>query len=208
MNYLTFRKIMFPFQIFSIQDIIKNFPDFDRKRLVEWQKKGYLKKLVNRWYFFNEIQIDDILLYRMSNCVYRPSYISLESALAYYHFIPEGVYQHQSVTTRKTKRFETPVGVFNYRNIKEKYFFGYTILHNNGLPVMIAETEKALLDYLYLSPIVKTVKDLEALRFNVYEIKQKVNWEKLQRYAQYYKSKVMNKKIQQLQKLIHNVSAE
>src|SRR5271169_3255224 len=102
MGYLEFREALLPFQVFSIRDVEKIFPDFDSKRLVEWQHKGYVRKLVNKWYFFSECVVDDHLLFRMSNCIYRPSYVSLESALAYYHLIPEAVYTQKAITTRKT----------------------------------------------------------------------------------------------------------
>lgn len=206
MNYLSFREAMLPYHIFSTKDVIKQFPDFDSRRLVEWQKKGYLQKLINRWYIFKEIQIDEMLLYRISNVIYKPSYISLESALAHYHFIPEGVYRLEAVASRKTKQFETPVATFNYRNLKEKLFFGYHILYKDNLPIMLAEAEKALLDYLYLSHAIKTEDDIRSLRLNTYEIQQNINWEKLKRYALMFNSSVLDKKIKQLQKLTKHVT--
>ena len=45
MNYFVFRQKMKSFPIFSVQEIEKQFPDFDSRRLVEWQAKGYIQNL-------------------------------------------------------------------------------------------------------------------------------------------------------------------
>ncbi len=37
MNYLEFEKSLTDFPVFSIKDISKRFPNFDNRRLVEWQ---------------------------------------------------------------------------------------------------------------------------------------------------------------------------
>jgi len=202
LTYFDFRNALIDFKVFSIGDAKKLFPGFDSKRLVEWQKKNYLRKLINKWYLFTEIPVDEILLFRISNCLYRPSYVSLESALSYYSLIPEAVYSQQAITTRKTTTYETPVGSFNYRSIKPELFFGYEILHKDKLPVMIAEAEKALLDYLYLTASLKTIKDIEALRFNYAEMQSRVDWKKLEKYALVFGSKTLDKRIKDLKKLL------
>lgn len=206
MTYLEFRKALISFKIFSIRDIEKLFPDFDDRRLFEWQQKGYLRKLVNRWYLFTEISLDEEMLYRISNCLYRPSYISLESALSYYDLIPEAVYTQQAVTTRKTISYTTPAGTFNYRTIKEAFFFGYRIIHKDQLPVLMAEIEKALLDYLYFNASLTTARDIEALRFNYAALENSVDWNKLEKYAVVFESKILNKRVKNLKKLLPHVS--
>jgi hypothetical protein len=47
-----------------------------------------------------------------------PSYISLESALAYWGWIPEGVQAITSVTGGRSMTFDTPVGVFTYTRVR------------------------------------------------------------------------------------------
>jgi predicted transcriptional regulator of viral defense system len=200
MIYFEFREALLPFQVFSIRDIEKLFPNFDSKRLAEWQHKGYIRKLVNKWYLFSECVVDEQLLFRISNCIYRPSYISLESALAYYHLIPEAVYTQKAITTRKTISYTTPVGTFDYHNLKPGLFFGYAILHKDNLPIMMAEMEKAILDYLYLNASLKSAKDIEQLRFNYVEIHNNLNWEKLEKYQMAYESKTLDKRIKDLKK--------
>ncbi len=49
--------------------------------------------------------------------MYGPSYISLEYALQYHGLIPERVEAVTSVTTGRSRRFASPVGLFTYRSI-------------------------------------------------------------------------------------------
>jgi hypothetical protein len=46
--------------------------------------------------------------------LHSPSHISLESALSHHGLIPEAVYQVGSVTSRRSRTFHTPVGVFGF----------------------------------------------------------------------------------------------
>jgi len=46
--------------------------------------------------------------------LHSPSHVSLESALAHHGFIPEAIYQVGSVTSSRSRVFETPVGVFSF----------------------------------------------------------------------------------------------
>ncbi|GAC1589393.1 MAG: hypothetical protein NVS3B19_09420 [Ginsengibacter sp.] len=205
-SYLEFQKELLPFKVFSLSDIKKSFQLFDTKRLVEWQDKGYIKKVINKWYVFSDIPVSENLLYRISNCLHHPSYISLESALSYHNLIPEAVYSNQAVTTRKTTSYKTPLGMFNYRTLKPKLYFGYTVQVQEGLPVLIAEIEKALLDYLYFNAAVKKNEDLLALRLNMQVLQDKLNWEKLYHYADIFNSIVLNKRVKLLKKIVLNVS--
>lgn len=207
MSYIEFEKQLLPFKIFSARDAKKAFPGFDSKRLVEWQEKGYIKKLINKWYLFSGIPISEFLLYRISNCLHHPSYISLESALSYYNLIPEAVYSQQAVCTRKTIHYTTSIGSFNYKSIKPDYFFGYRVLHQDGLPVLMAECEKAIIDYFYLTPTLQKTEDIEALRFNVNEIQSKLDWEKMSMYSKLFKSDTLDKRLRIFKKLVLNANA-
>jgi predicted transcriptional regulator of viral defense system len=190
--------------VFSVRDAKKAFPSFDSKRLVEWQEKGYIKKLINKWYLFSQVRVSEYLLYRISNCLHHPSYISLESALSFYNLIPEAVYSQQAVSTRKTISYETVAGNFNYKAIKPDYFFGYQILHQEGLPLLMAETEKAIIDYFYFNAKLQTIEDIEALRLNAQELHSRLNWEKLLQYSAVFNSNTLNKRLRFLKKLILN----
>jgi predicted transcriptional regulator of viral defense system len=202
LNYLAFREALLPFGVFSTRDALKLFPDFDKRRLFEWQRKGYITRLVNKWYLFAELPLNELLSYRISNCIYYPSYVSLESAFSYYGFIPEGVYSLQAISTRKTNSFQTPQGVFNYRNLQPSFFFGYRVLHYGELPILMATPEKAILDYLYLRSDLHTRKDIEAIRFNDEFLVNEIDWNLLQKYALVFGSITLNNRIAQLKKLL------
>jgi hypothetical protein len=91
----------------------------------------------------------------IANRLYQPSYISLETALAYYHIIPESIYVTTSVTTKPTREFTVIGKSFNYRTVKPTIFTGYTTVQIDGRTALIAEPEKALIDYLYFLSLSK-----------------------------------------------------
>jgi predicted transcriptional regulator of viral defense system len=202
MNYLLFKKALEQFPVFSSQDIRKQFSDFDSRRLVEWQEKGYIIKLRRGYYSFKEIEKGEAFLYFSANKLYSPSYISLESALSYYNLIPEGVFTTVSITTRNTTMFSSPVGRFSYRNVKVQLFFGYRLLNIGGHTIKMAEPEKSLLDYLYLNKI-DTPDMLEGIRLNVSQLHDSLDFDKLHQYAGVFHSKVLQRRIQLLKKMIH-----
>ncbi len=103
----------------------------------------------------------------LANLIYGPSCISLEYALAYHKLIPERVDVVTSVTPKKDKRFETPLGVFTYRYLaKEKYREGIDLVWVDPKhPVLMASPEKALCDYVVLHKISHLQKPEDARQF-------------------------------------------
>ena len=184
--------------IFSIQDLaltgIKIYP----YQLSAWSQKKYIQKLKNGLYVISE-RAKNLKMETIAFNLYQPSYISLEWALFKYGLIPEIVFNPTSVTAKTTRTFKNNFGLFSYRHLKKELFFGYRKISENGQIYLIAEPEKALLDYLYLnSPKIKTPEDIEELRFNEIEI-EKLDKTKLRKYA-----KMANNK--NLEKLIHNTA--
>lgn len=89
----------------------------------------------------------------LANLIYGPSAISLEYALSYYGLIPERVEEVTSITPRKNKVFETPVGRFRYKYLSLKeYAIGITQDTIEGRTILIATQEKALCDVLKFYP--------------------------------------------------------
>ena len=204
MNFLTFKNAFEKSSLIFTNDINKRFPDFDNHRLSDWQSKGYIRKLINRFYIWPQMELDEMALYSIANRIYKPSYISLKSALRYYNFIPEGVYQQFSISTRKTKTFETELGVFNYKNVKTDLYFGYYPLTPEKGGYLIAEPEKALIDTFYLNPKIEDALDLESLRFNYGEIKELCDTKKLKKYTAIVDNKRVSQLIEILIKLVEN----
>ncbi|MBI3957974.1 MAG: hypothetical protein HY328_04115 [Chloroflexi bacterium] len=88
-----------------------------------------------------------------ANLLQRPSYVSCESALAWYGLIPEYVPSVVSVTTARTEERRTALGNFIYRHVKIDLFWGYySVEVAMGQSAFIAKPEKALLDLIYLQP--------------------------------------------------------
>lgn len=116
--------------------------------------------------------------FTIANKLYQPSYISLETALSFYGILPETVYEITSVSTRTTRRFETLEKEFSYTKFKQILFTGYTFYKNNQGAFLIAEPEKALLDYLYLIALSK--KELNS-RLNISKLSKTAlkQWQKL-----------------------------
>lgn len=192
MNYFDFYNTMKKYPVFSIREIEKHFPGFDTRRLVEWQQKSYLQKLRNRYYRFTDREVDESCLFFTANYIYNPSYVSLETALNWYNFIPEGVFQIISSTTRKTGSFQTPIGNFRYRKVKSELFFGYRLISWKQTNYAIAEPEKAIIDYLYFHT---DINEIKARRWNGKEIKEQISFEKLARYQSYINSSSLDKRI-------------
>ncbi|MBS2004793.1 MAG: hypothetical protein JST44_25000 [Cyanobacteria bacterium SZAS LIN-5] len=91
----------------------------------------------------------------LANLIYGPSCISLEYALSLTGFIPERVEVVTSVTPKKNKTFDTPIGRFTYRYLSAaKYPHGIEqIWVDSAHPVLIATPEKALCDYVVLNDV-------------------------------------------------------
>jgi predicted transcriptional regulator of viral defense system len=198
MNYLDFRNRLGEFPVFSVREIEKHFPKFDTRRLVEWQEKGYVQKIRNRYYRFDEHQINEAFLYFCANTIYGPSYVSLESALSMHGFIPEGVFQITSCTTLKTNNFETPVGNFAYRSLKPNLFFGYELRGWNNLYYAVANPEKTLIDYLFFHHEIDSPLVLASLRWNAHEIRERISADKLALYVRHIDSKALATRVNHL----------
>jgi len=90
MKFLELKNELKDFPIFSLNEIKNIDPNFYRRRLNEWQDKGYIKKVIRGYYIFSDLQLSEEILFKIANRIYSPSYVSLESALSYYHLIPVG----------------------------------------------------------------------------------------------------------------------
>lgn len=104
----------------------------------------------------------------LANLLYGPSVVSLEYALNFYGLIPERVEELTSITVRRTKSFDTPLGRFSYQHLPAaQYSVGVARLEfpNNHF-VLFATPEKALCDYLILKvPRLRNLNNLEACLF-------------------------------------------
>mgnify|MGYP001570412526 CR=1 FL=1 len=137
-----------------------------------WLKRGHLIPLKRGVYLLNEdLRKKPLSMGFISNFLLSPSYVSLEYALGYYDIIPEKVTVYTSVTSKKTTTYNTPIGTFEYRSVKESVFGGYTKMVDSGENYFIAYPEKALLDFFYFHQDLKGVEsEFESYRFQNSEI--------------------------------------
>ncbi len=181
MKYQELRKLINK-PYFSRMDILLNDCMVFNYQLSLWKKKGYIESLKRGLYVF----IDDrekILAEEISFFLYEPSYLSLEFALGYYGIIPEMVFAKTAVTTKTTRKFSNGFGLFSYRHIHPKLFFGYTSIDTEFGKYLLAEPEKALLDYLYFNlGKINNEKDISELRMNKEELRKIINQQKLTAY--------------------------
>jgi predicted transcriptional regulator of viral defense system len=166
MRYIELRDSMKAYTIFSTADIRRVEKGFQRRRLNEWQDKGYIKKIIKGYYIFSDIKLNENIFFEVANRIYQPSYVSFQSALSYHRLIPESVYGVTSASSRRTYIFKTKIAEFIYRTIKPELFFGYDIVRYDNKGFRVATPEKALLDYFYINTSLETKEDFKNLRIN------------------------------------------
>lgn len=159
-NWIDFKNKMFDLVCFSIHQVYARQPGFDRNNLVHWVSKGYLVHLRRGWYAFSEYGDKPDIPEYIADRIYRPSYISLHTALSFYGWVPESVVQITSVTSLKTARFKNEFGEYSYKSVKSDLMFGYTQrLLEDGRAILHATPQKALFD-LNLAELKAAVTEL------------------------------------------------
>ncbi|MCE7056794.1 hypothetical protein LZF95_19085 [Algoriphagus sp. AGSA1] len=78
----------------------------------------------------------------------------MESALSYWGFIPERVFETTSITIRSSKIFKTKLGRFSYKHTSSLPYYSFGIRTVDITPkqaVMIASPEKAICDKIAMT---------------------------------------------------------
>jgi len=194
MQFIDFKNILSLYPVFSLQDIRKNIPQFNRVQLDRWERKGHLRKIKQGFYSFINQPPAELFLFFTANKIYSPSYISLEKALKFYGLIPEEIIQITSLSTKKTTHFATSIGDFSYRHIKPSLFWGYKMIKYDKHNVLMAEPEKAILDYLYLNPHLKIRDDFIEMRINTTSFKEYIDIDKFHTYLKAFKNKALSRR--------------
>lgn len=140
------------------------------------RKGGPIIKLKRGLYTFKDVSPSDLFI---ANKLYEPSYVSLGFALSYYGIIPETVYEITSVTTRTKREFQVLGKTFSYRQIRKEAFTGYAALRKGKLTTLIADAEKAFIDFMYF-----TIRDKRRVHGRIN--KTKINRDRALKYAQLF----------------------
>lgn len=188
MKYIDIQNNLRNLGVFTLNDIRMLDTEFREPTLNDWLNSGWIKRVRRFWYADSSFNPEGNDYFFIANKIYPPSYISLESALSYYGFIPETTLQITSISTRKTNIFDTQFGVFSYKSVKSSLYFGYEILQNNGRSIQFANPEKCILDYLYLHSAISNIQDFEGLRLNREMIKSRIDKDLMNKYLNQFDS--------------------
>ena len=171
-----------------------------RRQLSRWRQTGKIYQLRRGLYClappYRKITPHPFLV---ANRMLPASYVSLQSALAYYGMIPEYVPVTTSVTTKRPTHWETQLGIFDFRHIQVNFFDGYRLEDiGEGQQAFIASPEKALLDLIYLEPGGETLDYLVELRLG--NLNQ-LDWQLLKHLAGRIEKPKLLRAVSALQKL-------
>jgi predicted transcriptional regulator of viral defense system len=134
-----------------------------RRQLSRWVQAGKLRQLRRGLYTlvppYQSVAPHPFVI---SNALMPGSYVSMQSALAFYGLIPEYTPRTLSVTTRRSMQWK---GGFHFRHLAPRLFFGYQLVElSQGQRAFIATPEKALLDLAHLTPNSDSPNYLSQLR--------------------------------------------
>jgi predicted transcriptional regulator of viral defense system len=137
-----------------------------RRQLSRWTAAGRLYQVRRGLYAlappFQKVKPHPFLI---ANRLLHGSYVSCQSTLAYYGLIPEYVPVVTSVTAARPGRWETPLGIYEFRHLKPELVYGYRLLDvADRQQAFVATPEKALLDLVYLQPGADQVAYLQEMR--------------------------------------------
>ena len=157
----------FPLSTSSILPILRAYKrPYDK--IDYWVKSGDLIQVKKGLYVLgSRISEKTPDLFLLANQIYGPSYVSMDSALAFHGLIPERVYQTTSITIKSSKTFETIRGRFDYLKVKPSYFsLG---IENYGNPstgyCMLASPPKALWDKIVLTSGIIFRSKIDVMQF-------------------------------------------
>lgn len=134
-----------------VMDCLKDYKS-PRAKLTTLLQKGDLIRVKKGLYLFGpDYRKGPYSPEILANKIYGPSYVSREYALAYYGLIPEYVAEVTSISTKRARNFDTPIGRFSYAHLPPKLYqvnFNLVSVRNNET-ALLATAEKALADLLY-----------------------------------------------------------
>jgi predicted transcriptional regulator of viral defense system len=201
MKFRDFYKEFRNLGIVSVHQAHAQDPGLDKNALGRWVRQGWLIRLRNGFYAFPDSAEAPGFIYYAANRIYRPSYISLHSALAFYGMIPESVVQVTSVCSLKTCTFKNSLGEFSYNSVRESLMLGYDTRTDGQFTVLWATPEKARLDLIYLYPFYRTSEDFEDLRLDREYMRESLKWDHLRELAAVFGSKILLTKIKLIEEI-------
>jgi predicted transcriptional regulator of viral defense system len=204
------RKI--PQEEFDYQTLLDCLKDYSRPRdkISDLLRKGNIIRVKKGLYIFgDEYRHSTYSREILANLIYGPSYISLDYALQYHGLIPERVEAVTSVTTGRSRKFTTPVGLFTYRMIPiEAFRIGMDLIAiDENRSFLMATPEKALADKLHAGrgTGIQTLKGLSGYLAENLRIDPAVLHELKPRYIDAIARRYRSRKIRLLSDLIRRI---
>jgi predicted transcriptional regulator of viral defense system len=138
-------------------------PAHVQRQLSRWVRSGRIHQLRRGLYMlappYQTVKPHPFLL---ANALMPGSYVSMQSALAFYGLIPEYTPRILSVTLLRPSNWE---GGFHFQHLAPHFFFGYQLVElSQRQQAFLATPEKALLDLVHLTPKSDSSDYLEQLR--------------------------------------------
>ncbi len=179
------------FELREVLAVSEDQPKSLKNQLSNWVRSGKLVRLRRGKYLLAKpYRMRTPSVYYVSNCLLRPSYVSLQTALQFHGMIPEAVTVVQAVSPKHGRSWENELGDFEYRSIKQERFWGYRKYSRSEEAAtqdqfLMARPEKALLDLFYYQPGDWTKKRLRQMRFQSFD---RVDAETFRRYNERFDS--------------------
>jgi len=148
--------LMSPDRIFSAVDLANLIPasaDTRHSLLKRALAAGELVRIRRGLYVLSaQLRRQTLDPFCLAQRIYGPSYVSMESALAFHGWIPEAVYATTCACLKKSCSYDTPFGFFQYTTIPQRVLFvGVERLGSQtGDVFFMASPLKALADYVHL----------------------------------------------------------
>lgn len=158
-NPQELRKFLMTWPKKTIRDVdFKNFIDKNspasRYGIIKRALKSHYLLKLRRGFYLIEKPFNESIpnLFEIAQTLYGPSHISLESALSYHQWIPEAVYTVTSVTAKRSAKFGTPIGQFNFNHIpaQDLYLGVERIATPAGEIYFMAQPWRAIADCIYV----------------------------------------------------------
>lgn len=174
-NYNQLKKLKNPFfATTELRHLLKGSDDSLFGKMKRLTEQGHIIRIRRGLYclgkLFHENPPHPFML---SERIYGPSVISLESALMYHGLIPEAVKIITAVTPRRRHYFKTPLGDFSYEKTPMKNFMqSVERVNDENIVFFMATPWRAIVDFIFcykkdwssLHPLVENLRiDLEEL---------------------------------------------
>jgi hypothetical protein len=111
--------------------------------------------------------------FMIANYLLGPSYISTETALAYWGLIPERTFEISSCTLKRTRSYETTSGRYSFYQLRVPYYaIGLKSVEvATNQMVLMASPEKALCDKIVLTPYINLRSTRETWDFLLHDMR-------------------------------------